>query len=429
MLKNVLKTLQISYRQRIYITCTPKKTQLIMLAEVYPPKNWQIAVYGSQDLRGYKKTTLPSSTVHISPEINAESFLTQDSKEKIGDNVFDLTEATHLSSLKRLKNVVARMLKWKTYKRNSSMTLNEEDIKKGRMAIEKNHQMVRLRETRNRLLNGKIPDKNSFTHKLSPFIDNEGLIRVGGRLGNANIPYEQKHPTLIAKGKLADLMIREAHINHLHAGNMLTQQMLGENYYIQGVKNSIKHCIRQCPKCIRYKAVKAQQEMGQLPSSRVMATKAFSRTGVDLAGPFFCKASHIKFDKIIKVWLVVFVCMYTKAAHLEYVTNLSTEDFLAAFTRFSSRRGKVNELYSDNGTNFIGAHNLLKSTYKTLMEKCKEKLALKEIKWTHTPRHSPHFGALHESLVKSVKYFIKRAGATRNFTPDQFQSCVKLRVC
>lgn len=99
------------------------------------------------------------------------------------------------------------------------------------------------------------------------------------------------------------------------------------------------------------------QCMGDLPSARVTAAQPFSRTGVDYAGPFFIKQGRGKTK--LKAYACLFVCMSTKAIHLELVTSLTTEGFLEALHRFVGRRGNVSKLFSDNGTNFTGAYKEL----------------------------------------------------------------------
>jgi len=100
--------------------------------------------------------------------------------------------------------------------------------------------------------------------------------------------------------------------------------------------------------------------MGDLPKPRLVGTKPFSHVGVDFAGPFFVKAALLRRTQTIKGYLCIFVCMATHAVHLELVSDLSTNLFLAALGRFVSRRGRCTNLYSDCGTNFVGAKRYLK---------------------------------------------------------------------
>lgn len=140
--------------------------------------------------------------------------------------------------------------------------------------------------------------------------------------------------------------------------------------------------------------------MGNYPKPRVNFTKAFLHTGVDFAGPFNIKWNSGRGNKTIKVYIAVFVCLAVKAIHFEIVGDLTTEAFIAALTRFVSRRGPVAHLYSDNATNFVGAFRKLKD----IMEKV-EKM---DLKWSFIPPSAPHFGGLWEAGVKSLKTQMKK---------------------
>lgn len=162
--------------------------------------------------------------------------------------------------------------------------------------------------------------------------------------------------------------------------------------------------------------------MSQLPRERVTPSATFERVGVDLSGPYTIKASPLRFDRTMKIWVANFVCLSTKAAHLEIVNSLSTEHFLAAFSRFCSRRGTCCEVWSDNGTNFVGANRALRETWEKIIKDCEMRTAIQEISWKFIPRHSPTFGGLWEACVKSMKYFVKRMMGTRNLTYEEFNT-------
>ena len=83
---------------------------------------------------------------------------------------------------------------------------------------------------------------------------------------------------------------------------------------------------------------------------------------------------------------------------------MDTDAFLNAFSCFTSRRGVLKEVVSDNGTNFVGAVNELKEVFNQLdQEKIKRKTSAQRVKWLFNPPAGPHFGGVHEILVKAAK--------------------------
>ena len=109
----------------------------------------------------------------------------------------------------------------------------------------------------------------------------------------------------------------------------------------------------------------------------------------------------------------LFICLATKAIHLELVSDLSTELFLAAFKRFLSRRGPVTLILSDGGTNFVGASRELGEIY-ALLNSCEFNTALlqeftpRKIEFKRNPPASPNHGGIWESNVKNVKTHLYR---------------------
>jgi len=103
--------------------------------------------------------------------------------------------------------------------------------------------------------------------------------------------------------------------------------------------------------------------------------------------------------------------MVTRAIHLELVHDLSSDAFITALFRFISQRGLCTHLYSDNGTNFIGAYKILKSwTAEFIKEnKFQDQLTSLGIEWVFIPPSAPHFGGLWKAGVKSAKKHLIRA--------------------
>ncbi len=104
------------------------------------------------------------------------------------------------------------------------------------------------------------------------------------------------------------------------------------------------------------------------------------------------------------------VCLTVKAGHLELVSDLTAEAFLAAFRRFISRRGCPSMMWSDQGSNFVGTNSDLKdlSENKINLGAISELCSSQKIKWRFIPERAPHFGGIWESNVKSVKSHLKR---------------------
>ncbi|XP_015189418.1 PREDICTED: uncharacterized protein LOC107073335 [Polistes dominula] len=116
--------------------------------------------------------------------------------------------------------------------------------------------------------------------------------------------------------------------------------------------------------------------------------------------------------------------MTIKAVHIELVSDLTTDAFLAAFRRFVSRRAVPTHIYSDNGTNFVGANNQLRELYD-LIESDEYKTKVHNfavdhrISWHFNPPLSPHFGGLWEAAVKSFKHHFKRVVGELFFTYEE----------
>ena len=96
--------------------------------------------------------------------------------------------------------------------------------------------------------------------------------------------------------------------------------------------------------------------MADLPECRVTATeKPFKYCGVDYLGPF----TYCQFRSDCKTWGILFTCLCTRCIHVEIVTSLDLNSFLLAFSRFTNLRGAVDTMYSDNGSTFVAAADIL----------------------------------------------------------------------
>lgn len=119
---------------------------------------------------------------------------------------------------------------------------------------------------------------------------------------------------------------------------------LSRQYYVTHGMAVVKAMCRACVICVRFHTRKEKQLMGQLPKYRVTPGHVFDVVGTDFAGPITINQGNPRKPRRIKAYICVFVCMSTKAIHLEAVMGLSTDDFMACLRRFIARRGKPSKI-------------------------------------------------------------------------------------
>ena len=257
--------------------------------------------------------------------------------------------------------------------------------------------------------------KSSSLLPLQPFLDASDILRVGGRKQlSQTSSYQSRHPAILhGKHPLTHLMIRHEHQRLLHAGPTLLTASLSRRYHIIGGRKVIRSVTRKCVTCRRYTARPKPQMLGQLPIERITPGAIFDNVGVDYAGPVFIKYGYVRKPTIVKAYICAFVSLSVKAVHLELVTDLTSEAFIACLKRFISRRGLPSLIWSDNGTNFVGAARELKELYQFLQTQSTQDvvsryLCDRKITWKFIPQHAPHFGGIWEAAVKSMKTHLKR---------------------
>ncbi|XP_072392306.1 uncharacterized protein [Diabrotica undecimpunctata] len=251
---------------------------------------------------------------------------------------------------------------------------------------------------------------------LNPFLDNNGILRVGVRLNQSSLSESQKHPILLpANHYITRLIIREEHVKLKHAGPQTTLYSVRQMYWPLDGRNVTRKILHRCIPCFRVKPRPANHKMGNLLEYRVTPSRPFLKTGVDYCGPLFIKEKKFRNRRRLKVYLAVYVCMSTRAVHLELVSDLTTEAFLASFRCFCARRVKCAKVYSDNATNFVGASRELYELFNSsdYQNAIRKNLSVERFAWHFIPTKSPHFEGIWEAAVKSFKnHLIRTVGDT-----------------
>ncbi|XP_023248115.1 uncharacterized protein LOC111643952 [Copidosoma floridanum] len=297
-------------------------------------------------------------------------------------------------------------------------------------AIQQQH----YKEERKQLLANKLLSKRSPLARLSPFICERGLIRVGGRLHYSPIPYNEKHPIVLPGGCiLVKRLVEEVHKLTLHGGAQLMLSHIYRSLWITRGPAVAAGVYRRCVRCTRFDGRCSAQQMGPLPADRTTPSRAFAVTGLDYAGPIPVLFSRGRGAKSTKGYVAIFICLFTRAVHIEIVSDLSTDAFLAAYARFCARRGVCKKLYSDNATTFKKADKELQALFaksSPFMDSVVSTLATQCTQWSFIPPRSPHFGGLWEAAVRSFKHHFRRVIGDHSLTFEELSTlAAKIEAC
>lgn len=269
---------------------------------------------------------------------------------------------------------------------------------------------------------------NSQMRKLHPFIDRDGLLRVGGRLENSDLSFNTKHPIIIsAASRITHLIVEAYHVRYMHAGVKLLTSILFQEYWILGHRSLVRKIIHNCIICFKQKSSTSRQLMGSLPATRVTPSRVFSQVGCDFAGPFLVRRNKGRGGVVDKAYIALYICLSTKAIHLELASDLSTNAYIATLKRFTARRGVPGDIFCDNGTNFVGARRQLNDFQHLFKQQQQQELISKfstniGVNFHFNPPSAPHMGGIWEAGVKAVKTHLKKVLTEARLTFEEFST-------
>ena len=229
---------------------------------------------------------------------------------------------------------------------------------------------------------------------------------------------------LSAKHRITVLLIRDYHRLYFHAEVKFLDNILRLRFWFVGnLIREIQKCVKSCARCIRFsKQSPSVPIMASLPFDHVNVDFPFAKIGIDFAGPIDTRPIiRSRAQTHMKAYIAVFVCFVSKAVHLEAVSELSSAAFLAAFKRFAARRGLPKIVYSDNGSNFVGANAELRHHLKELQKDSAVQnfAANYNIIWKFNSPSAPHMGGLWEAAIGSAKFHLKRTIGIQRLTFEE----------
>ena len=246
-------------------------------------------------------------------------------------------------------------------------------------------------------------ERNSRLISLDPFVDEFGLLRVGGRLRQSSLLFEEKHPVVLpSKHHVTKLLLRHCHESVQHQGRLITEGAVRRGgYWIIGGKRAVSALIFNCVPCKKLRGRFENQKMSDLPVDRIEQSIPFTYVGVDVFGPWQVVSRRTRASQAsTKRWAVLFTCLWIRAVHIEVVDEMSSSAFINALRRFISIRGQVKHFRSDRGTNFVGATDHINvDVINVEDETTKSFLRKSGSVWVFNTPHSSHMGGAWERMI------------------------------
>ena len=283
--------------------------------------------------------------------------------------------------------------------------LQEKHLKEEKDAVKSRRKRVQIEGDKTEKRRGRARKSKDKLGRLNPLIDEEGIMRVGGRLGNAEEEISFKFPAIIPKeAECTRRMIEWHHKQVAHRGKHTTVCKLRESgFWVINSSKEVGRIVFHCVRCRWLRGKFGDQLMANLPFSRTTIEPPFTYCGVDLFGPIEVKEGR----RVLKRYGVLFTCFSLRAVHIELAASLETDSFIQALRRFIGRRGAVREIISDKGTNFVGADNELREAMEE-MDHQQIRAYLNEqggdwIRWERNTPRASHMGGVWERQVRTVK--------------------------
>lgn len=255
----------------------------------------------------------------------------------------------YYSSRWKLKVAVSWWLRYKRYlknkilqRRESSSTKQELEERSGYLTLDELHEaeneirrciqrkqfpeVIALQsEEDQRLVKRLMKKTGASISKLNPQV-HDGLLRVGGRIGQAPLSYDLRHPVILPYKHHVTALI----INHLKVGHMGQESVLSllrQKFWILKGRYAVRRVLNKCFDCQKRKAEPAEQFMADLPKHRITPSEpTFTYVGIDFFGTIEVKQGRL----LLKRYGCLFTCLTVRAVHIEILHSVSADSMINA---------------------------------------------------------------------------------------------------
>ncbi|KAK3742405.1 hypothetical protein QZH41_008057 [Actinostola sp. cb2023] len=249
--------------------------------------------------------------------------------------------------------------------------------------------------------------KKSCLYGLDPFIDEDGVLRVGGRLRRSSLEFTEKHPAILPIGHhLSELLIRHYHETTYHQGRQITHGAVRQaGYWVISGHGAVTKVLNACVTCKKSRGMLMAQHMADLPKDRTEPSPPFTNVGIDVFGPWYVRTRKLRGGAAnSKRWGLVLTCLSSRAIHIELLESMDASSFICALRRFFAIRGPATRIKCDRGTNFVGGKSELEqSLTETDQQKIQRYSTEQGCEWIFNPPHASHFGGVWERQIRTIR--------------------------
>ena len=342
-------------------------------------------------------TKIEASDPEVSLKACATKLVTKSIIDHFEENV------SNWPKMKRIMAYVKRFISILKSKVRCASRLSTAEIEAASRDLVKLAQQKYWHTDFHQLINGDQVNGKLLT--LNPFLDENKVMRVGGRLTASNLPESVMHPIILPReSQITTRVVEWCHANVVHGGRGQTlNEVRSSGFWIPSANKFVRSVIFKCVKCRFLRGKVGEQIMAELPKERVQEAPPFTYVGLDMFGPFIVKRGRAE----AKRYGTMFTCLACRAVHIEVAHSLTTDSFILALRRLIARRGNVRYIRSDNGTNFIGAKAELQRAFKEMdKQRVEEFLKAHGADWIVWKQNTPtasHHGGVWERQIRSAR--------------------------
>lgn len=324
----------------------------------------------------------------------------------IANGLLKEISARYLNNWRRLRRIVAfriRFLKIRILKLQPEQSfLTTQELQFAEEIIISFIQSEAFPEEYALLQDGQEVAQTSKLYQFTPFMASNGVIRMSSRLQNMDLSYSMKNPAILPnKHPLIDTLIQHLHDRNHHQNEAMILEAVREKGWLIHGREAVRRISRKCNTCKILRATPVQPRMGDLPLCRT-DNKAypFEHCGVDCFSQLYVTVGRARVPR----YGLIFVCMTTRAIHLEPLEDMSSKACLSGIQIFASIYGPPKHFYSDNGTNFVGLSRIFNNIVSHLAPDLADKIG---VTWHFNPPYTPHFGGAWERMIQSTKKMLQ----------------------